>query len=184
MGNLGILTPEPEALSRELRESDDPRLARRRKVIGLSFLSAGAMQVVALFQSGILRRMPEPDLPYLDAEKVDASDEAYRTLSTGDGFLGLLSYGATAALAAMGPADRVRAAPWLPLGLAAKAVADAGTAAKLSVDQWTKHRAFCSWCLLSAAATFAVLPLVWPEAREALHELRSRRDGTSGNERR
>lgn len=34
------------------------------------------------------------------------------------------------------------------------------------------HRAFCSWCLLAAAATFDVLLLSLPEAQEAWRSLR------------
>jgi hypothetical protein len=171
--NLGLLTPDPKALSEELRTSRHPHLRRRRQVIALSFAAAGAMQVVALYQSGILRKMPEPDLPRLDADRVDASREAYRILSVGDGFLGLASYATTALLAAAGPADRARRAPWLPLALAGKALADAAQAARLTVQQWTEHRAFCSWCLLAAGATFAALPLTWGEAREAWRGVRA-----------
>ncbi len=103
---------------------------------------------------------------------MDASPEAYRYLSTPDGVLGLASYAATAVLASMGGPDRARTTPWLPLLAAAKTGADAAQAAKLTRDQWTEHRAFCSWCLLAAAATFATVPLVLPEARDALRRLR------------
>lgn len=71
------------------------------------------MQVVALYQSGLLDTMPEPDLPLLDADKVDALEEAYQFLSVGDGFLGLISYGVTALFAASGSTDRYRQTPWI-----------------------------------------------------------------------
>lgn len=61
-----------------------------------------------------------------------------------------------------------------PAALAAKILFRRMPKDQAARDQWTKHRAFCSWCLLSAAATFAVLPLVWSEAREALRELEGR----------
>ena len=60
----------------------------------------------------------------------------------------------------------------MPLAMAGKAAVDAAQAAKLTVDQWRLHRAFCSWCLTAAAATFMVVPLVVPEARAALRGLR------------
>jgi hypothetical protein len=170
---LGILTADPERLSEELRNSDDTRLGHRRKIVALSFTAAAAMQVVGLYQSGVLRRVPEPDLPLLDADEVDASREAFAFLSVGDAFLGLVSYGVTAALAAAGPVDRPQRLPWLPLALACKATVDSLQAARLTRVQWTKHRAFCSWCLLAAGATFATLPLTWPEARVALRSLRN-----------
>ena len=61
-------------------------------------------------------------------------------------------------LAAMGGEDRAGQRPWLPLALAGKVALDALGAGKLTIDQWTKHRAFCLWCLLAAGATFAKRP--------------------------
>ncbi len=54
-----------------------------------------------------------------DADKVDASEEAYSHLQMGDAFIGLGSYAATMGLAAMGAKDRAKAQPWIPLALAA-----------------------------------------------------------------
>ena len=56
----------------------------------------------------------------------------------GDAFLGLVSYGITMTLAAMGPPHRAVERPSLPLALAGKVAFDVATAAKTdrrSVDQ-------------------------------------------------
>jgi hypothetical protein len=76
------------------------------------------------------------------------------------------------ALAAMGRPDRAKTQSWMPLTLALKTAYDAYNAGRLTVDQWTKHRAFCFWCLIAAGATFATVPLVIPETRDALRNLR------------
>ncbi len=89
-----------------------------------------------------------------------------------DGFLGILSYSITAALAAMDGADRARRNPWIPLALAGKIGLDVAEASRLTWDQWAKHKAFCFWCLLSAVASYVMVPLVWNEARTALRHLR------------
>lgn len=123
------------------------------------------MGIIALYQIGATKHLPEPPLPFLDADKVDASDEAYKMLAVGDAFIGFVSYGVTMLLAASGGPRRHATSPWLPRALAAKAAFDAVQATKLTVEQWTVHRAFCSWCLLAAGATFAVLPSVIPELR-------------------
>ncbi len=163
---------QAEELGRELRQSSDTYLKRRRSVVGLSLAAIVSMGVIALYQVGVLKHVPEPPLPGLDADKVNGSAQAYTYLSTPDAVLGLGSYAVTLALAAMGPPDRAEKEPWVPIALAAKAGADAILVGKLTVDQWTKHRAFCLWCLLSAGATFAALPLVIPEARLALRKLK------------
>src|ERR671934_3100507 len=156
---------KPETLSEALRTTSDTTMRRRRGVIGLSLAAAGSMGLIGLYQSGVIRHIPEPPLPRLDADKVDASAEAFERFAVGDGFLGFVSYGVTMTLAAMGPPDRATRQPWIPLVLAAKVAFDVATASKLSVDQWTKHKAFCFWCLIAAAASFATAPLVVHETR-------------------
>jgi len=167
----------PETLSRELRFGSSRFLRLRRKSLSLSLIAAGAMAPIALYQMGVIRHIPEPPLPGLDADAVDASAEAYGILQTPDAVLGLGSYALTAVLTAVGGEDRARARPWIPLALAAKVVVDAAVGGKLTVDQWTRHRAFCSWCLLAAGASFATVPLVIPEARTAMTRLGSQLRG-------
>ena len=169
-----LVTSRPAArrLSHALREGDGPFLSDRRRVAGLMLGASASMGVIAAYQMGLLRHLPDPPLPRFDADRVDAAAQAYRYGSAPDGAWGLLSYAATLALAAVGGPDRAERYPMLPLALAAKAGADAAVAAKLTVDQWTKHRAFCGWCLAAAGATFAALPAVLPEAQAAWQRLR------------
>jgi uncharacterized membrane protein len=166
----------PKQLSRQLRRDEDHFLNERRGIVACGLAAVGAMGVITLYQIGIIKHLPEPPLPGFDADKVDASEEAYSYFQTPDAFIGLGSYAATMGLAAMGAKDRAATQPWIPLALLAKTTADAAQAAKLTIDQWTKHKAFCFWCLLAAAATFAALPLAVPEAVEAVNHLRKKLD--------
>ncbi len=161
-------------LSQQLREENGGFLGQRRGIVALGLAAAGSMGLIALYQIGILRHLPEPPIPGFDADKVDASEEAYSHLQVGDAFIGLGSYAVTMGLAAMGPKNRAQTQPWIPLALLAKTGADAAQAARLTVDQWTKHKAFCFWCLLAAGATFAALPLAVPEALSALDGIRKK----------
>jgi uncharacterized membrane protein len=160
-------------LSRQLRLGKSNALGRRRQISVLTLISIGSMAIVSLYQLGIIKHLPEPPLPKMDADKVDAAAEAYEILWMPDAVLGLGSYAVTLGLAAMGPDNRARTRPWIPLALAAKTLADSLAAGKLTVDQWTKHKAFCFWCLLAAATSIATLPLSVPEAREAWGQFRN-----------
>ncbi len=135
--------------------------------------AAGSMGVILLYQTGILRHLPDPPLPGVDSDKVDASGEAYESLETPDAALALASYGATLALIGMGAADRAKDQPIIPLLAAAKIAGDAAGAAWLTAEQITKHRAVCFYCLLASAATWAALPQALPEAGEAWRKLRA-----------
>ena len=163
---------DAKQLSRELRLGTGGHLERRRGIVAASLAALGCMGIISLYQMGLIRHLPEPPGKWLDADKVDASEEAYRNLQMGDAFIGMGSYSATAALAAMGGKDRARTHPWIPLLLAAKAGADVTQAARLTYNQFAKQRAACVWCLVAAAATVATAVLAVPEAKEAYRRLR------------
>lgn len=163
-----------EAVSDALRRGDTPFLRRRRRVGGLSLVAMGSLGVVAAYQMGLLRRVPEPPLPFLDADRVDAAGEAYQLLKTPDASLGLASAAVTLALAGMGPDKRAEQQPLIPLALAGKAILDAAYGVFLTLEQGTKHRRFCSWCVLAAATNVATVPQVLPEAAAAWRALRHR----------
>lgn len=165
---------KPAVLSRQVRCDSGGFLEERRGIVVASLTAIGCMGLIALYQIGVIKHIPETPLPGLDADKVDASEEAYSHLQMGDAFIGLGSYAATMGLAAMGPKNRDKTQPWIPLALAAKTTADAAQAAKLTYDQFAKHKAACMWCLIAAAATFVSAALAVPEARAAMRELQRR----------
>lgn len=166
----------PEELGRDLRGGYSPALKRRRGVIGLSFFSCAVLGTVALYQIGLIKKLPEPRSRAFDTAKVNGSGEAYSLLATPDAFLGLASYAVTACLAGMGPENRARTQPWMPIALAAKLLVDSAMASKLTVDECAKFRAFSVWSVLTAVATWTALPLAVPEAAAALRQLRTGAD--------
>jgi hypothetical protein len=160
-----------KALGSGLRHGSRESLRRRRGIFGLFLAASASMSVIALYQLGILRRVPEPALPGFDSENITGSAKAYSLIATPDAVLAMGSYAVTMTLAAMGSPERANEQPLVPIALAAKIGFDAIVAAKYTLDEWRGHRALCFWCLLATAATFASLPLVFPEARTALRRL-------------
>lgn len=118
----------PAELRRQLRTGQGRFLDARRRMAGLPLVASASTGLISLYQLGAIERLP--DLPFA-------------LFATPDGVLGLANYAATLALIAAGGRDRAREHSWLPLALAAK----------LTLGQWTKHRAFRIWCLLGASAT-------------------------------
>lgn len=167
-------SPAAERVSDALRRQNSTHLTARRRVAALQTVATGALAIVGLYQFGLLRGVPEPPLPGLDADAVDASGEAYVLFSTPDSALGIASAGATLALAGMGGADRAQQRPILPLALFAKVVVDAVGGLFLTAEQLTKHRKVCSWCTVAAVSLVASVPAAWPEARDAGRSLLSR----------
>lgn len=174
-GGVGRSTSAPaEAVSDALRRGASSSLTRRRGVAATSLGSIAALAAVAAYQTGLVRRLPEPPGRLFDAGSVDASGAAYRLLGTPDAGLGLVSYAATLVLAGMGGDDRTESRPWLALALAAKVVADAAAAGFLVAEQVSRHRRLCSWCTLSALASFAAVPLALPDGAQAWRAIRRR----------
>ena len=164
---------EPRALSRYLREGDDPDLRRRRWVVGLSLLGAAMGQVVALYQTGIVKHLPDPPGPF-DSDRVDASEYAYKRFESPDGPAMVASYAVTAWLAAAGGPDRPGSSPWLPVALAAKTLYDTGLAAELAREEWQDNRALCAYCQVATVASAASLAFALPEAARAARRLLGR----------
>jgi uncharacterized membrane protein len=158
----------PATLSRELREGSSPDLTRRRWAIGLSMVGAAIGGVVTLYQTGIINRLPDilPG-PIFDAEKVDASDYAYKRLQIPDAPLMMLTYASTAALAAAGGAQRASRQPALPIAFAAKAWYDFATCLKLGQEEWAENKALCSWCQVATLISAVTAALSLSEAIRA-----------------
>lgn len=167
-------SPAAEAVSDALRRGDDPFLRARRRTAVLQTGAVATLGLVGLYQFGVLRSVPEPSLPGLDADRVDASGEAYRVLNTPDATIGIASAGISLVLAGMGGADRHEQRPWIPLALLAKSLADAAGGTYLFAEQVTRHKKICSWCTVSAGLLIATVPTVLPEARAAWRALRQR----------
>ena len=144
--------PTAHALALTWRRSSAPSLRRRRRTATTALASATVMAGLSLYQLGVIRRLPELPLAGFDANRVDASAQAYQLLGAPDATLGVLSYSTTAALAALGGE---KAPVALSALVAGKAAIDLGWAGKLTLDQATKHRAACSWCLLATSLTIA-----------------------------
>ncbi len=114
-------------------------MRQRRVVVGLSLVASTEMGMLASYQMRLVSHIPEPLLPLLDADRMEAVPEAYTMRSTPHAVIGLVSYAST-------------------MVLAVKVAADTVMAATSTADQWTKHRVFWSWCLLGFAAAFASVP--------------------------
>lgn len=161
-------------MSDDLRRKDGAFLRERRRLAALTLSSMASLGVVAAYQLGLIRRPPEPRLPFLDAERVDATGEAYELLKTPDAALGLASAATTLVLVGMRDHRRSTTAPLIPLAMAGKIAIDALFAAYLTAEQGSKHKRYCSWCLMAALASIASVPFAVPEARAAWRTMSSR----------
>jgi len=160
----------PEELERSIREDSRPEMRNRRAIVGVSLLGMAAMGIVALLQTGIVKKLPDPpvDTPNFDTEKVNTSKEAF-SYGMPDAPLVLVTHAVNVAIAAAGPADRYRDRQWLPLAALAMALPQAAMAAKYLFYQMPKvDKAWCPYCVVDALTHFTTVALTLPEAAKAL----------------
>jgi len=129
-----------------------------------------AMGLVALLQTGIVKKLPDPpvDTPNFDTEKVNLSEEAF-SYGMPDAPLVLVTHAINVAIASAGPPDRHQDRGWLPLAAVATALPQAAMAAKYLFYQMPKvDKAWCPYCVVDALTHFTTLALALPEVMKAL----------------
>jgi uncharacterized membrane protein len=124
---------------------------------------------VALFQTGMLRRLPDPPLSVFDSERITASSAAH-PFGVPDGPVGIASFGTTLTLIFL--AKRNRAARTL---LGVKLTLDVSAAAVNAGRQVFQFGRLCSWCTAVAVSSGVmayagrqVIRDTWIEARSCL----------------
>lgn len=164
----GSLAAHPARLCRQLRRPGDRRMRARRLVVASSLLGMASMVPVVLYQSGVLRHLPDPPWRGFHSDHVNASPTAYG-YGGPDAPLTLLSHAVNLWLATVGGRHRVRVRPWLPVVAAALAGAQAAVAARYLFHQMPRvDRAWCPYCITDAVAHMASFAANLPEAWEAL----------------
>lgn len=153
-----------DAARRALRDEHGASLARRRRVALLAGIGLVDFAVISLYQTGVIRHLPDPPGRIFDSDCVNASRKAYR-LGVPDGPLGALLQAATLTLAAAGGrrgTGRRRIFDWL---LGGATLAGAAAALDYLRDMIFVERRACPYCLLAAGLSLAMLP---PALRELL----------------
>ena len=157
-------------LRKELQDGDSKDLNRRRAIIGLSLVGAAAMTAVSLFQTGVIKHLPDPPIEGFDSDKVNSSETAYM-LGVPDGTLSLASLAANIPLAAVGGENRAEEQPFVPIAAAGKAVVEAAIAGWYFYQMPAKEKAWCGYCIAGALANFGIAALSIPEAGKAIKRL-------------
>jgi uncharacterized membrane protein len=162
---------DAKAIRRELRKGKSDSLHRRRQIALLSAIGAADMGVISLYQMGVIKKLPDLPGAIFDANKVSGSKSAY-ALGLPDGPVSLGMYALNMILASAKGSHRTGRSPWLDFLLAGAVLGSvAGTVAYLS-DMFFKQKKACPYCLVAAGLNFAMLPLVFKEARESWNVLR------------
>lgn len=165
----------PSRLSEELRHGQSSDLTRRRWIIGLSLPGVAAGQLVTMYETGIIRRLPNDRIGPIDSNKVNKSDYGYSRFGSPDAVPMIVNYGITAWLASAGGKNRAANHPTLPIALTAKAAVDLATTLKLGQEEWSENKKLCAYCQTATLASAVTLLLSLPETVAAFRKLTDRK---------
>jgi uncharacterized membrane protein len=167
-----------KAIRRELRKGKSESLDRRRQIALLSAIGVADMGIISLYQIGVIRKLPDLPGNIFDSNKVNASKSAY-VMGLPDGPVSLGLYALNMILASAKGSHRTGRSPWLDFLLAGAVIGSVSGTVTYLYEMIFKQKKACPYCLVAAGLNFAMLPLVFKEARDSWKIMR-RSDFNSG----
>ncbi len=151
----------PMAIKQALRNEISDDLERRRKVIALSAIGLADFSVISLYQTGVIKKLP--DLPYaiFDSNKVNASPDAYQ-MGAPDGPISTIVYASAMVLASAGGSEESGRKPIFDVLLGATVFGNAAGAAYYLYNMAFKQKKICLYCVTGAAINFASAAIIAP----------------------
>lgn len=157
--------PDIESMRNDLRDGHSASLERRRKIISLAALGLVDFTVISLYQTGVIRSLP--DLPYkvFDSDSVNASKKAYAS-GLPDGTTGAMMYSLTMMLASFGGSKRSGRNPLFDKLLFGAVTASALAGVHYLYNMAFKQKKICPYCVTGALINLRMVPLAWAEVRQ------------------
>ena len=141
------------AIRKELRTGQSEELAGKRKIVALSVLGLIDFGVLSLYQTGIIKKLPDLPLSLFDANKVSASKEAF-LFGLPDGPIASTLYSLTMVLATAGGSKRTGRSfvfDKLLNGL----VSISAAVGLFYLSAMVKNKKVCLYCFTGAVINFA-----------------------------
>lgn len=148
------------AIKDALRMEKNPDMDNRRKVIALSALGLFDFSIISLYQTGVIRKLPDIPLPVFDSNKVNASKEAYQ-FGVPDGPVSAVIYSLIMVFAAAGGSEKARK-PVFDLLLGGAVAANLSGALYYLYDMAFRQKKICLYCVTGAAINIASAVIIAP----------------------
>jgi uncharacterized membrane protein len=154
---------KPKKIRDELRSGTSEDLERRRKLILLSTIGIADFGLIALLQSGVIRRLPDIPYPVFDTNGINTSKTSY-AMGVPDAFVSNLMFSMKMALATAGGSEKTSRKPVFDLLLGAVSLGHSLGAVKMTYDMLFKKKKICVYCLTGAGLIFSAAAIIAPTA--------------------
>ncbi len=158
------------AMRDALRTGHNEDLDTRRKVILLSALGLVDFSIISLYQTGVIKHLPDIPHPLFDSDKVNASEDAYR-FGAPDGPISAVAYAATMVLASAGGSKKTGRTPALDVALGATVAGNAVGAIFYLYKMIFVQKKICLYCVAGAAINIASAIIIVPMVLKSLKKL-------------
>lgn len=157
-------------IRKSLREGSSDDLERRRKLICLSAIGLADFSIISLYQTGVIKSLPDIPLSIFDSNKVNASESAYQ-LGVPDGPVSSLAYSAVMVLASAGGSESSGRKPVFDVALGATVAGNAVGAVFYLSNMIFKQKKICLYCVTGAAINIASAIIIAPVVLKSLKKL-------------
>ena len=155
------------AIRHELLTGKDEDLERRRRIATLSALGLVDFAIISLYQSGVIKRLPELPFNVFDSNKINAAPEAYQ-MGAPDAAISAWIYASNMVLATAGGTEASGRKPIFDLLLGSAIAGNAAGALYYLYDMTFKQKKICPYCIGGAAINIASAIIVAPLVLKAI----------------
>ncbi len=137
-------------------------LKRRKKIIMLSLFGLGNAAIITLYQTGIIKKLPDLPLKSFDSPKLTSSVKAFE-FGMPDAPGASLLYSLIMVLATYGGERRIKRIFLFDQLLLGATVVNAAMAAQYFYNMLAKQKKLCVYCIAVTLTNFSLLPYSWKE---------------------
>jgi uncharacterized membrane protein len=149
------------AIRQELLTGTGKDLEKRRTIAALSAIGLVDFAFLSLYQSGVIRRLPELPIKGFDSNKVNAATEAYQ-MGAPDATISACVYASNMVLATAGGTEASGRKPVFDLLLGSAIAGNAAGALYYLHNMIFQQKKVCPYCVVGAAINLASAVIVAP----------------------
>lgn len=160
--------------SKEIRDvllhEESEGLERRRKVVALSVAGLADFNVIALLQSGVVKRLPDIPYPIFDTNGINTSKTSF-AMGVPDAIISSMMFAMKMVLATAGGSKNASRKAVFDLLLGAVSLGHAVGAAQMTYDMLFKKKRICIYCLTGAGIIFSTAAVIAPTVMNSVRKV-------------
>lgn len=158
------------AIRGALRNEKTKDLEKRRKIMLLSAIGLVDFSIISLYQTGVIRHLPDPSFAIFDSDYVNGSEDAY-LFGVPDGPVSATVYALNLVLASAGGSEKTGRSPLFDLALGATVAGNAAGAIVYLHSMIFKQKKVCLYCITGALINIASAALITPLVKTAIKKI-------------